>query len=198
VQSLRSLPDLSQFKIGSNDLDLSALEKLPPWTIILLPERFPVTWDVENPDEGSITIYQENTAPQDSVEEAWRLLHHDHPRLFGQAITNYRGELQPGTVIQAEVKRESVPVTAQFQVRYESNPVLNIWSWEVSKQINVYAGGPQRRVPSAPSEHPGRGGCVKAHHAVSFTPCPRPSLYRAIGKLFVQIFSRLGQNSVRA
>jgi hypothetical protein len=81
-------------------------------------------------------IIQENMTPQHDLLDAWQLLHHDDPRLYEQATFNYRGKLQRGLTIEAEVMRENVPVTVRFQVRdkgrirYEKAQVVNLWNWE--------------------------------------------------------------------
>jgi hypothetical protein len=40
-----------------------------------------------------------------------------HQHLYEHAIFNYRGRLHPGLTIKAEVRREEVSVTVQFEVR---------------------------------------------------------------------------------
>jgi hypothetical protein len=51
------------------------------------------------------------------VDEAWRLLHNQVPRLYPNATYNYRGKLQPKAIITAAVFREDVTFTIAFEVK---------------------------------------------------------------------------------
>jgi hypothetical protein len=68
--------------------------------------------------------------------EAWKLLRHDNPGVYQEAIFNYRGLLAPGITIQAQIIRRNVEVTVMFEVlekrpiRYEHMTLPNMWSME--------------------------------------------------------------------
>jgi hypothetical protein len=65
-------------------------------------------------------------------ETAWEQLRHEVPRLFEKATFNYRGPLQPGQTIQAEVLREEIEVTVDFEIEshghiyFENSRIANM------------------------------------------------------------------------
>jgi hypothetical protein len=119
--TLRALPDLSQFLIYSGRQEITSLDKWPAGLIFAVPHTFLVTWKVEDPAVGYLDIIQENMTPLISVEQAWNLSHLDHPKLFIEAILNYRGKLKPRQIIRAEVVRTHVEVAVDFELIHKGH-----------------------------------------------------------------------------
>jgi hypothetical protein len=116
LQAREALPDLSQFVVLSGNLEVTKLERWPAGPIVAVPHTFPVTWKIEDPAQGFVTVTQEKMTPMITIQEAWQLLHTQVPRLFQQATFNYRGKPSPGQTIQADIARKDVEVAVRFQI----------------------------------------------------------------------------------
>jgi hypothetical protein len=130
---LRALSDLSQFLVYAGRQEITKLDRCPAGLIV--PHTFLVTWQVENPAGGFIDIIQANMTPLISVQEGWQLLHHDHPRVFQEASINYRGDLNPWQIVQAEVIGKELIVAVDFEsirkrhIRFTHELIPNMVSW---------------------------------------------------------------------
>jgi hypothetical protein len=91
LRFLEPLPDISQFQVIQDELDISALDNLPPGNFTIRLQVFAVQWEIEMPSGifGSLTL--QGMAARHSVQDAWQLLHHDNPRLFENAVFNCIG-----------------------------------------------------------------------------------------------------------
>jgi hypothetical protein len=83
---------------------------------VLVQHTFLVTYQTENQAVGYDYLIQETTTPLVPVQQAWQLLHNDHPRLFTEATFNYRRNLKPGQIIQAEIVKENVDLAIDFEL----------------------------------------------------------------------------------
>jgi hypothetical protein len=66
-QTVRTLPDIRQFVICSGKSDISKSDKWPGETIVAIPHKVTVTWQVEIQAGGHEIIIQENMTPLVSV-----------------------------------------------------------------------------------------------------------------------------------
>jgi hypothetical protein len=80
-----------------------------------------------------------------SVDQAWQLLHHDHPRLSPEATSNYRGKLRPGQVITAEVVRTHAEIPVDFEIirkghiKFTHEIIPNMATWpEIHAHFRTY------------------------------------------------------------
>jgi hypothetical protein len=150
IKTLRALPDLSHFVVYAGRQEVTKLDRWPAGLIALVTHTFLVTWQVEDPQGGFVNIIQENMTPLISPQEAWQLLHHDHPRLFSDASFNYRGNLKPGQIIQAEVIKKDVVVSVDFEtirkghLRFTQEWIPNMVSWA---DIHTHFQARDRRIP---------------------------------------------------
>jgi hypothetical protein len=136
LETLRTLLDLSHFKAAQESLDITALPNWPLGQITLHLLKFPVEFQAELPAGGTKPIQVEDMTLEDTVEDAWALLHHTYPRLFEHATFNDTGRLRRGLSIESDVRREMVPLAVRFQVidkrfiTYEPRLLNNMWTQE--------------------------------------------------------------------
>jgi hypothetical protein len=84
LQTLHAIPDVTQFQVVANRIEISGKDQWPAGLIEAVPLRFPVNWRIENPQspEGFIPHTQNGLTPLLTVHAAWGLLHDDVPNLF--------------------------------------------------------------------------------------------------------------------
>jgi hypothetical protein len=95
-------------------------------------------------------VIQQNLSPGHKVEEAWLMLHSDIPRLFEHATFNYRGNLQPGLTITAEVMREEIETSVNFEVKDNGSimfPNSHIGNMFTRSEIHEHYSGIDPRIP---------------------------------------------------
>jgi hypothetical protein len=120
----------SQFLFHHSTGEIPRLStKLPLGMITVVRIKFRVTWRIEMCTED---IVQQDMHAGFTVQTAWERLHTQAPRLFQNATFNYAGLLQPGLIIQADVMREQVTVSINFEVQdrgwieYPRNTISNM------------------------------------------------------------------------
>jgi hypothetical protein len=102
-----------------------------------VPISFPVRWRIESPQSpgGVFEIDQQNMTPLLTAHAAWDLLRNDVANLSENPVINYRGFLNPGQTISAEILRENVRVSVSFEVFREGlitfihEVFLNMVTW---------------------------------------------------------------------
>jgi hypothetical protein len=63
-----------------------------------------------------------------TATEAWDILHAIQPRLFEEAQLNFRGKLEPGLTIRAEIVRKQVQAAIEFEV-IRKGKIPNMATW---------------------------------------------------------------------
>jgi hypothetical protein len=133
---MHGLPDVSHFRITAGDVDVTGLQKWPAGSFRVFHLASSVEFVVEVPTGGTIALKAENMSTNHTVEHAWEMLRIQAPGMYEHVTFNYRGLLQPGLSIQAEVKREQVQLTVVFEVirrresRYENQIIWHMWTNE--------------------------------------------------------------------
>jgi hypothetical protein len=99
--------------------------------------RFPVTWQIEDPQNpnGFFTQIQQNMTPLLTAQAAWGLLRNDVPNLQEEPGIDYRGFLKPGLTLNASIPRVNVRVSVSFEVirdgciTFTHEVFLNMTTW---------------------------------------------------------------------
>jgi hypothetical protein len=112
------IPDVSQFNIFVEHLDITKNKQWPRGTIDAIPVKFPVQWRIKMPqeDSGFLEVVQKEMTPLLTGTEAWQQLHNEIPRLYEEASLDYAGKLKPGTEITASIIRANVPLAVTFEL----------------------------------------------------------------------------------
>jgi hypothetical protein len=93
LQELAPLPGISQFQFISERNSISHLQHWPLGLIEAIPHTFSVTWQIETPtsQKGYSEVVQEGMTPLIDVQDAWKRLYNQVPRLFDEEVIGYRG-----------------------------------------------------------------------------------------------------------
>jgi hypothetical protein len=130
LRRMHDLPDLSHFKTATGDVGVTGLQKWPAGSFRIFPVVFSVEFEVEVPTGRSTTLNSDNMTAGHAVEQAWEMLRMQTVGMYEHATFTYRGYLQPGLKIQAEVRRERVQLTVVFEIRYGNQAIWNMWTQE--------------------------------------------------------------------
>jgi hypothetical protein len=147
--SIKALPHFSQFRFMHSTGEIPGTSRtLPPGYITVTRTKFPIRWRLE--------LFSEEVVQQDihagiSIQEAWARLHHQVPRLYQFATFNYAGMVKPGIIVSADVLRELVTISVNFEVKdhgwIEYPPVQNVSNMLTRQEIHAYFAQNDPRVP---------------------------------------------------
>jgi hypothetical protein len=78
LQTLHSIPDVSQFQVVAGSTDISKRDEWPSGRIEAVPFKFPVKWHIEDPTQptGLFEYEQKEMTPLITAKAALDLLHH--------------------------------------------------------------------------------------------------------------------------
>jgi hypothetical protein len=136
LREVKSLPDLSHFKIVQGRLDISATQVWPSGAIEMVALLYKVCFRVEQISGEPKEYICQNITPGHTVEAVWGHLIRESPDLRGEFNINQTGLTHSGQVIVAEIQKTKVWQNVCFQVfqkrwiRYERIEIWNVWTPE--------------------------------------------------------------------